>query len=34
MRTYSVMVITADSESANPGSNPGRSIYYIVYIIC
>ncbi len=28
---YNVMVITSDSESDNPGSNPGRSDAYIIF---
>ncbi len=28
---YSVMVITSDSESDNPGSNPGRSNAYAFF---
>jgi hypothetical protein len=28
MRSYSVVVITVDSESTNPGSSPGRSVHF------
>ena len=27
--SYSVMVITLDSESSDPGSNPGRTFFFI-----
>ncbi len=33
MWIYSVMVITSDSESDNPGSNPGRSNAYTIFIV-
>jgi hypothetical protein len=32
LRFCSVMVITLDFESNNPGSNPGRTFVYITYI--
>ena len=28
-RSYSVMVITKDSDSFNPGSSPGRTFFFV-----
>ena len=33
MRSYGVMVSTLDFESSDPGSNPGRSLFF-VRILC
>ena len=33
MWSYSVMVITLDFESSDPGSNPGRTSSFFVYFI-
>ena len=29
--SYSVMVITVDFESTNPGSNPGRTSFFVLF---
>ena len=30
-RSYSVMVITKDSDSFNPGSSPGRTFLFVIF---
>ena len=32
--SYSVMVITLDFESSDPGSNPGRTFFCLVFQLC
>ena len=33
MRSYSVMVITLDSESSDPGSSPGRTFTFFAFAV-